>query len=95
MYIAILKASLRLCYILALLKRTKIEDINHEDITNFEYAVLEKENCWRVNLIQKISDVKCGNFQLRDSQLMNVKRFCSLPALPIGWSLMIMLLMDG
>ena len=50
--------------ILLLLKRTKIEDIKQEDIDNLEYAVLEEEEGWRVNLIKEISDVKCGQLSV-------------------------------
>ena len=50
--------------ILLLLKRTKIEDIKQEDIENLEYAVLEKKDGWRVDMIKEISDVKCGQLSV-------------------------------
>ena len=61
--------------ILLLLKKTKIEDINTEDITNLEYAVLGKENAWRVNFIKELTEVKFGQLSLDEC----------LPALHSGW----------
>ena len=46
--------------ILLLVKRSKVEEISKEDIENIEYATLNDDDNWRVNLIREITDVKFG-----------------------------------
>ena len=50
--------------ILLLTKRTEIDDITVEDIEDIEYAELSEENCWRVNLINEITDIKFGQLEV-------------------------------
>ena len=46
--------------ILLLVKRSKVEEISKDDIENIEYANLNDDDCWRVNLIKEITNVKFG-----------------------------------
>ena len=50
--------------ILLLVKRSKIEEITKEDVENIEYAKLEDDDCWRVNLIKEITNVKFGQVEV-------------------------------
>ena len=46
--------------ILLLVKKSKVEDITKEDIENIEYATLDNDDIWSVNIIHEITNVKFG-----------------------------------
>lgn len=50
--------------ILALTKKSKVEEITAADIEKIVYAEIPEGNKWRVELIKEITDIKFGQLEL-------------------------------
>ena len=50
--------------ILALAKKTNIDDITQKDIDNIVYEEIPEGNMWRIDVIKEITDIKFGKLEL-------------------------------